>query len=84
MRVRVYQPKEGTCRVLHVNEKSDFDEAVKMAEAADDTLSGLPFADCDSDDLPDRKTRDSWRLVDGKVVSQTPKRKKKKAARARR
>ena len=36
-------------------------------------LDGRPYIDMDPADLPDRKHRDRWRLVDGKLHSSGPK-----------
>lgn len=77
MLVRVYQPVSGPARVVYPNWRHlgrDESHAACLArccaraERADASLAGLPFIDVDHQDLPDRASRDRWRVRGTRVV----------------
>lgn len=45
-----------------------FARMLEITEAAVPWLTGQPYVDVNEDDLPELRTRDAWRLVDGAIV----------------
>lgn len=68
-RCRVYALADGTLAVVTPADPEAFDRAMARTEAVNPALAGRPYVDCDVADLPDRGTREAWRLNAGKVVA---------------